>query len=143
MDSNIVSWLSEMGIAPVHVMQILFSLMVSILFIQSGLDKVFNWKGEQSFYADHFKKTILKGTAPLLMPIITVFELAAGFLSAVGIMVFFINGKTDIALLGMLMATLSIIQLFFGQRIAKDYGGAASLVPYFFLTAVGLWFYLF
>jgi diacylglycerol kinase len=36
------------------------------------------------------------------------------------------------------VAALNLIMLFFGQRVAKDYGGAAILVPYFILTMVGL-----
>jgi hypothetical protein len=34
---------------------------------------------------------------------------------------------------GAQLATIDIVLLFFGQRIAKDYAGAASLVPYFIL----------
>jgi diacylglycerol kinase len=30
--------------------------------------------------------------------------------------------------------------LFFGQRVAKDYAGAASLVPYFILVVIHLIF---
>jgi len=33
----------------------------------------------------------------------------------------------------------SISALFFGQRIAKDYPGAAILVPYFLLTLAVMW----
>ena len=33
----------------------------------------------------------------------------------------------------------AIIALFFGQRIAKDYAGAAVLVPYFLLTLVAIY----
>ena len=29
--------------------------------------------------------------------------------------------------------------LFFGQRLAKDYAGAATLVPYFILAVLGIW----
>jgi diacylglycerol kinase len=34
---------------------------------------------------------------------------------------------------------MSILALFFGQRVAKDYAGAAVLVPYFLLTLVALY----
>jgi len=142
MENTILSWLSDLGIDGITLMQILFSLMISILFIQSGLDKVFNWKGEKDFYTSHFKKSILNGTVPLLMPVITISELAAGFLSGIGLLVFLFTGRTELAFLGALMACLSIIQLFFGQRVAKDYAGAASLIPYFFLAAACLYFYL-
>jgi hypothetical protein len=32
--------------------------------------------------------------------------------------------------------------LFFGQRMAKDYAGAASLIPYFLLCAAGLYCFM-
>ena len=76
------------------------------------------------------------------MPVITISELLAGALSAIGLIVILINGNKDLAILGMFFACLSIIQLFFGQRIAKDYAGSATLVPYFFLAVAGLYFYL-
>ena len=142
MENEIVNWLSEQGISSVNIMQILFSLMTSILFIQSGLDKVFNWQGERDFYKSHFKDTILNGSVTFLMPVITLSELASGFLSGIGLLVLLFTGNTEVALLGMLMACLSIIQLFLGQRVAKDYAGAAVLVPYFLMAAAGVYFYL-
>lgn len=143
MNPILLSLPDSLGLSGASLIQILFSLMVSILFIQSGLDKVMNWKGEMSFYKKHFAKTFLKSTVALLLPVITFFELAAGFLSAVGVIGILATGNKEVALWGMLMATLAIIQLFFGQRVAKDYGGAAALVPYFLLCAAGLYMYLF
>jgi hypothetical protein len=37
------------------------------------------------------------------------------------------------------VAALAFTSLFFGQRLAKDYTGAALLVPYFLLALVGMW----
>ena len=143
MENQIAATLAEMGLSAQTLMQLLLSLFVAILFIQSGLDKVFNWKDEGDFYQSHFKKTFLRNTVPLLLPIITICELSAGFLSGVGLLILLFTGNTSIAFLGMLMAALSIVQLFLGQRIAKDFAGAATLVNYFLLTLVGLYFYLF
>lgn len=143
MENELTELLAGLDLSARLIMQILLTLFVAILFIQSGLDKVVNWKGEKAFYASHFKDTFLKNTIILLMPVITVSELSAGFLSGIGLLVLIFTGQTAIAFLGMLMASLSIVQLFFGQRIAKDYAGAATLVPYFLLTVAGLYFYLF
>ncbi|MBX2873424.1 MAG: DoxX family protein [Saprospiraceae bacterium] len=137
-----VTILDNLGISADLLLRSLSSLFVAILFIQSGVDKVVNWKGEKEFYTSHFKKSILKGTVPLLMPVITISELAAGFLSSIGLIIYVAGGSPNLAFLGMLLANLSIIQLFFGQRVAKDFAGAASLVPYFLITVVGLYFYL-
>ena len=54
MESSILQWLSDSSIAPNMVMGVLFSAMTTILFLQSGLDKVFNWNGEVSFYQKTF-----------------------------------------------------------------------------------------
>lgn len=142
MESNILAWLSESGISPMLILRSLVTIFVSILFIQSGIDKVINWKGESDFYKSHFSKTFLKNTIPLLMPIITISEILAGFLSFIGLLVYWFTGNTDLAILGMLLSSLSIIQLFLGQRIAKDFAGAAVLVNYFILTIIGLYLYL-
>ena len=72
-----VTILDNLGISADLLLRSLSSLFIAILFIQSGVDKVVNWKGEKEFYTSHFKKSILKGTVPILMPVITISELAA------------------------------------------------------------------
>ena len=134
--------LNTIGLSGDTLLQILLTLFVAILFLQSGLDKVFNYKSEQAFYKEHFKKTFLKSTIPLLMPTITIAELAAGIFCGIGVLTLLFTGNTSMGFIGMLLAALSITMLFFGQRVAKDFGGAASLVPYFLLTIIGLYSYL-
>ena len=64
----------------VQICQILIALFLSIVMIQSGLDKVIDWKGNQSFLAEHFSKTFLsKLVNPLLLSIL-ILEIAAGVL---------------------------------------------------------------
>ncbi|MCB0664996.1 MAG: DoxX family membrane protein [Saprospiraceae bacterium] len=130
-----------MEITTLMVMRVLFSAFMAILFIQSGLDKVFNWNDEKSFYKKHFSQTFLRGTIDLLMPTITLAELAAGFLSAIGILSYLFMGDKTLACIGMLMANIALLMLFFGQRVAKNYSGAATLVTYFLVAAAGLYFY--
>jgi hypothetical protein len=48
---------------------------------------------------------------------------------------FALQGDASWAIAGAQLAALNIVMLFFGQRLAKDYAGAASLVPYFILSA--------
>ena len=123
-----------LGLTAFDITAIFFGLMVSILFIQSGLDKVFNYQGEKAFYTQHFSKTFLAPIVPLLMLVITLIEIASGFLTAMGVVLFLLYGTTQLAVMGTALACISIIQLFMGQRIAKDYAGAAVLIPYFLLT---------
>lgn len=142
MENTILEALEVGGLGGPVLLQILLTLFVAILFLQSGLDKVANYKAEQAFYKDHFKKTFLGNMIPLVMPMITIFEVAAGILCGIGTVTLLLSGNPNWGFVGMLVAALSIIQLFFGQRMAKDYAGAATLVPYFLLTIVGLWSYM-
>ena len=109
---------------------------VSILFVQSGLDKVFDWKGNLEWLNGHFSKTFLSGMVPLLLGTITVMEIAAGVLSGIAIFYFLIFGSTALVFYASILGAASILALFSGQRIAKDYEGAAVLVPYFLLLIV-------
>lgn len=133
--------LETLNLSPIGLVRILFALMIAILFLQSGIDKIVNYQGEKSFYKEHFKDSVLAGSVGLLMPVITLFEVAAGAVTAIGLVLFLVNGSTTLACLGTLLATLAITQLFLGQRVAKDYAGAAVLVPYFFLTAGGVYLF--
>ena len=109
------------------------ALLVAILFIQSGVDKVVDWKGNFEFLKGHFAKSVL---APMVLPMlatITVLELATGFLSAAGIIYFLTGGSLTLIFYAAVIGAASITALFFGQRVAKDYPGAAVLIPYFIL----------
>lgn len=131
-----------MELSAIEGMRLLFSCFTAILFLQSGLDKVIHWKDEKSFYTEHFSKSFLRNLVPLLMPIITCTELAAGIMSAMGIVILLVGGTHTWGCWGMLLACLAILMLFLGQRIAKDYAGAATLVPYFLCSAAGFYFYI-
>ncbi len=112
------------------------AILVSILFIQSGLDKVFDREGNLGWLKGHFSKTFLGGMVPLLLGTITVMEIATGFLSAAAIIYFLISGSVKLIFYTSVLGAISILALFFGQRIAKDYPGAAVLVPYFILMLI-------
>lgn len=112
------------------------ALLVSILFIQSGLDKVFDWKGNLEWLTGHFSKTFLSRMVPLMLVQITIMELAAGLLSVVGIIYFLASGSLVVIFWSSVIGTASITALFFGQRVAKDYAGAAILIPYFILLLI-------
>ncbi len=115
----------------------LFSaLLVAILFIQSGLDKVFDWRGNLEWLTGHFSKTFLAKTVPPMLAAITVMELATGFLSAFGLVYFLATGSLQLIFYASVLGASSVVALFFGQRVAKDYAGAAVLIPYFILLII-------
>lgn len=142
MNHDLATTLAHHGLTQIHVLQMAFSAMTAVLFLQSGLDKVLNWNGEKEWLTGHFAKSILKGMVPLMLPVITLIELGAGTCSAIGFFCVLFGCGSSIGLLGMLLAVKAIFLLFFGQRLAKDYAGAASLIPYFLMEALGLLVYL-
>jgi len=122
-----------------HLMQIFAPAFLSILFLQSGIDKIVDRRGNFEWLKGHFAKSPLAGIVPALLICITILEVAAGALSAVGcVLVIFLKDST-IAFYGAVVSAVAIIALFFGQRIVKDYTGAAVLVPYFVLTLVAIY----
>jgi len=120
-------------------LQILPTVFLAILFLQSGLDKVVDRKGNLAWLTGHFAKSPLCEVVPTMLAVITVMEVGAGLVSAVGAGALVIGSGPELAFLGAALSALSLTGLFFGQRIAKDYAGAAALVPYFLLTLVAMY----
>ena len=120
---------------PVASAQLLAAAMLAVLFLQSGLDKVLDFRGNLSWLEGHFAKSPLRGQVKPMLAAVTLTETAAGALSAAGAVQLALGHGTAWATWGAQLAALNVVMLFFGQRIAKDYAGAASLVPYFILSA--------
>src|SRR5436189_1514631 len=120
-------------------LQILVSAFLGILFLQSGIDKVVDRRGNLEFLQGHFVGSPLAGMVPVLVTLITILEVLAGALSAIGCVVILATHNSVIAFYGAVISAVSILALFFGQRMAKDYAGAAVLVPYFLLTLIAIY----
>ena len=113
-------------------------IFISIALLQSGIDKVLDRKGNLSWLSDHFSDSILYKYVPLLLLIVTIIELLSGFLLFLGALYNIIISNSDLLILGFLTSSINFIFLFFGQRVAKDYDGAAVIVNYFILNMIGL-----
>lgn len=122
-----------------YLMQIFTAAFLAILFLQSGIDKVIDRRGNLEWLRGHFAKSQLATIVPVLLTAITILELAAGTLTAIGCIMLIVSRETTIAFYGAVISTVAIVALFFGQRMAKDYAGAAVLVPYFLLTLVTIY----
>jgi uncharacterized membrane protein YphA (DoxX/SURF4 family) len=122
-----------------YLTQILASAFLAILFLQSGIDKIFDRRGNSEWLKGHFAKSPLAGIVPALLICITILEVAAGVLSAVGCVFVILARNSTIAFYGAAISGVAVLALFVGQRIAKDYAGAAVLVPYFLLMLVAMY----
>src|SRR4029453_7920524 len=120
----------------IYLIEIFGSAFLAILFLQSGIDKVIDHRGNLEWLKGHFAKSPLAGIVPALVTVITILEIAAGALSAIGCVVVILLRDSTVAFYGAVISAVALIALFFGQRMAKDYAGAAVLVPYFLLTLV-------
>src|SRR5947207_10552801 len=112
----------------IFILQTLISAFFAILFLQSGLDKIFDHRGNLDWLTGHFAKSPLAGMVPALLALITIMELAAGALSAIGCVTILLRHDSTIAFYGAILSGLALLALFFGQRMAKEYPGAATLV---------------
>ena len=62
------------------IVQILSVLFLTILFLQSGIDKVVDKKGNLEWLSSHFSNSLFKNSVPLLLFTVTVVELFSGIL---------------------------------------------------------------
>ena len=127
---------------PEELALLFISFFFSILFMQSGLDKVFNFYDNLKFFNNHFQKTIFSNQARLLLVLLTTFEVLTGAICLIGLVGVCVTGFSlqlmSILFLGMILSSLTICCLFLGQRIANDYVGAANLTIYFIVSLIGL-----
>jgi len=122
-----------------YILQILVSAILAVLFLQSGLDKVIDRAGNCAYLDEHFAKSPLAGTVGPMFLVVTILEVTAGILSAIGCLLLLVTRNASVAFYGALVSAVNLIALFFGQRVSKDYAGAAALVPYFLLAITAIY----
>src|SRR6187431_3283309 len=98
----------------VYFLQIALSTFLAVLFLQSGSDKIIDRRGNLEWLTGHFAKSPLAGIVGLLLSIITIMELAAGALSAVGCVMILLRHDSTIAFYGATLSGLALLALFFG-----------------------------
>jgi diacylglycerol kinase len=121
------------------ILQVLVSAFLAVLFLQSGIDKVVDRAGNREYLNAHFARSPLAGTVGPMFLVITILEVSAGALSGVGCALLLLTRDSTVAYLGAVVGGVNIVALFFGQRVAKDYAGAAALVPYFLLALTAIY----
>jgi len=118
---------------------LLILMFLAITFLQSGIDKISDWNGNLSFLKEHFSKTFLRKSVPLMLGVILVGEIIVGFLSIIGVIQIYISEVTTIGFYASVIAAKILLALLFGQRVAKDYAGAMTISVYFMVTVFGVY----
>ena len=101
-----------------------------IVFLQSGIDKVFHFKSEKDFVQSHFRKSPLNKMSGALFIILTILEITSGVLSAGGIIRLYLHDNVIMANLASVLSSITLLSLLLGQRVAKDYAGAQTIIIY-------------
>ena len=114
-----------------NITSILILIFLAITFLQSGYDKLFYWKDNVDWLKEHFAKTPLKNQVPIALANILVLELISGILCIVGCIELFVNNGRIFGFYGAVFSCITLLMLLFGQRLAKDYDGARTIVIYF------------
>lgn len=120
-----------MNLVSTNIASMLVLIMLAVTFIQSGYDKVMDWKGNIAWLKEHFAKTSLHNKVPLALAHILILELISGILCTVGVIELLVNHGRTFGLYGAIFSCLTLIMLLYGQRLAKDYDGARTIVIYF------------
>jgi len=117
-----------------YVAELIILAFLAIVFLESSIDKITNWKGNIKWMKPHFSKTILKNKVRFSLGIILFFEITTGILAILSILSILINQNTKIALITAVIASVCLLFLLLGQRLAKDYDGARTIVIYLIPT---------
>ena len=118
------------------------SLFFTILFLQSGIDKIVSFSDNLAYFKDHFKKTFFRNQMKFLLVIITLLECLTGglFTLVIWCTLFEPTGLIFIYMIYMsalFFCLMTLSCLFLGQRIAQDYAGAVNLGIYFLIALIG------
>jgi hypothetical protein len=126
---------------PLNIAKSFSGIFFAIVFIQSGLDKIFNWKDNLDWLKGHFAKSFLKSSVSILLAVLTLVEISSGVLSLVGTVCLNYCQEEELLLTGISLSAIALLMLLLGQRIAKDYEGAKTIAIYFGIALVSLYAY--
>lgn len=122
-----------------HIVSITILLFLLITFLQSGIDKLVDWKGNLAWLKGHFAETFMGKMVPLLLATVLIIEVATAICCILGIYHLVVDNNTYFGILAMFLACLTLLMLLFGQRVAKDYQGALTITCYFIVAVFGLY----
>lgn len=114
-----------------NVASILILVFFGITFLQSSYEKLFYWKDNVNWLKEHFAKTRLKNYVKLALANLVVMELISTILCFVGCIELLVSNGRLFGYYGALFSAITLLMMLFGQRLAKDYDGARTIVIYF------------
>ncbi len=124
----------------ITIIQVFSSIFFAVLFLQSGSDKIIDRIGNIEYISKQFAGSPFEKFSIELLTILTGMEMLCGLTCLAGAVAILFYHVTIISFYGVMLASLIFLCLFASQRVAKDYAGAVSIVSYFTLSVVSLFF---
>lgn len=119
--------------------QLIILAFLAITFLQSGYDKATDWNGNIGWLKGHFAQTPLKNQVPMALATILFLETLSGILAVVGMVQILQSSSTQMGHWACLLSAITLLFLLLGQRLAKDYDGARTIVIYLIPNLLGLY----
>lgn len=130
-----------LGHTGIRSLEILVTAFVAAVFVQSGLDKVFDWGGNSGWLSGYFADTLI---APFWLPgliTLSLLENLCGFI-ALFALVFYQQGNDVVArntaILSLLAMLASLAVVIVGMLFKYDHGQAGPIVPYVTFALCGI-----
>jgi uncharacterized membrane protein YphA (DoxX/SURF4 family) len=118
---------------------LLILIFLAITFLQSSYEKLFYWNDNLTWLKDHFSKTRLKNHVNLALIHLVIMELISTILCLVGCIELLLNKGRLFSFYGAFFSSITLLMMLFGQRLAKDYDGARTIVIYFIPAVIAVY----
>lgn len=122
-----------------NITELILLVFIAITFGFSALENSLNWTENIATLKAHFDKTFMAKMVPLSLFIIAILEVFASVLALAGIVSIIIFSNKTIGLYSAILSAITLLLLLFGQRVAKDYEGAKTIVIYLIPTVISLY----
>jgi hypothetical protein len=121
--------------------ELLILLFILLTFAFSGVEKMVDWKGQIVWLREHMKGTFLVPIMHILLGVLIVLDIAVSILSIFGVYYLLSFKEKTLGLYSCILAAIILLILLFGQRMAKDFQGAFTIVGYFIVVLFGVWLF--
>lgn len=122
-----------------NIASILILVFLAVTYLHSSQEKIFHWKENVNWFKEHFSKTRLKNQVTLALIHLIILELISGVLCVVGAIQLTLNSGRIYGLYAAIFSCITLIMMLFGQRLAKDYDGARTVVLYFIPSVMAVY----
>lgn len=121
--------------------ELLILLFILLTFAFSAVEKMLDVKGQVVWLKEHMKGTFLVPIMPLLLGVLIVLDIVVSILSILAVYYLLQFQEKTMGLYSCILAAMILLLLLFGQRMAKDFQGAFTIVGYFMVVLFGVWLF--